>query len=493
MLIIMDNAVALQRKNAKYYICAVIGVAIMLFFGYLPTFSAVTELGMKVLGIFLGAIFCFSTVGCFWPALLALVLFGTSGLYEGGMTATFTAAFGSDTWMFVLFVLAFAAMVNNSGASKVMANWMASRTFTKGRPWVVSWLLLTVAYIIGALISVTPGIVITWAILYDMCKGYGYKPHDKYPTIMVIGIVFAALMGQAALPFKAAPIMYMNALSTATEGATTVSYASFALLAIPVSYAASVSVLIPMKFIFSVDVSNIKTSDYVYSSEEIRFTSYQKQIMLFLVSFFILLFLPGLFTKAGGFIGWLKAIGSTATCVLLLIVAGFIKKKDDSSFVDMAKTFKDGIPWETMMILAFAVIATAAMTNASCGIKDTISNMLTPIFGGGTGSGMFIFLVLLLSAVITNFIGNLIVGLMFVPIVVSFAGSPAHMQMLVTAIAVTTNMSLFLPSASPLAALLHSNTEWSSSNDIYKYSWPIVIISVIVVFVICITLGNVIF
>lgn len=489
----MANTKIVKNKSVKYYICAIIGIAIMLFFGYLPPFGAVTELGMKVLGIFIGAIFCFSTVGSFWPALLALVLFGVSGLYEGGVAATFAAAFGSDTWLFVLFVLAFAAMINNSGASKVMANWMASRKFTKGKPWVVSWLLLTIAYIVGALISVTPGIVITWAILYVMCEGYGYKPHDKYPTVMVIGIVFAALMGQAALPFKAAPIMYMNALATATEGATTVSYASFALLAIPLTYAAAVSVLIPMKFIFRVDVSAIKKSDFVFSAEDTKFSTYQKQIMLFLVAFFVLLFLPGLFTKAGGAIGWLKSIGSTATCVLLLVVATFIKKKDGSPFVNMAKTFKDGIPWETMMILAFAVVSTGAMTNANCGIRDTISSLLTPIFGSGSGSGMFIFLILLMSAIITNFIGNLIVGLMFVPIVVSFAGSPAEMQMLVVAIAVTTNMSLFMPSGSPLAALLHSNTEWCSANDIYKYTWPIVLVAVAVLFVICITLGSVIF
>ena len=108
-------------KTVRYYILSAIGIAIMLFFRFLPPMGTVTELGMNVLGIFLGAIWCFSTVGTFWPALLALVLFGTSGLYEGGVTAAFTAAFGSDTWLFVLFVLAFAAMVNNSGASRVIA------------------------------------------------------------------------------------------------------------------------------------------------------------------------------------------------------------------------------------------------------------------------------------------------------------------------------------------------------------------------------------
>ena len=107
--------------------------------------------------------------------------------------------------------------------------------------------------------------------------------------------------------------------------------------------------------------------------------------------------------------------------------------------------------------------------------------------------GLFIFLVILLSAVITNFIGNLIVGLMFVPIIVAFATSAGISQNLVVAIAVTTNMSLFLPSASPLAALLHSNTEWCSSNDIYKYSWPIVIVGVLVCFLVCVTLGNLVF
>ena len=482
-----------NKKTAKYYIFSAIGIAIMLFFGYLPPFGTVTELGMKVLGIFIGAIWCFSTVGCFWPALLALILFGTSGLYEGGVTATFAAAFGSDTWLFVLFVLTFAAMINNSGASKVIANNMASWKFTKGKPYAVSWVLLTIAYVVGALISVTPGIVITWAILYVMCEGYGYKPHDKYPTLMVIAITFAALMGQAALPFKAAPIMYMNALTKATEGAVTVSYAQFALVAIPMTYLAGISPLLAMKFIFRPDVSLIKNSDFVFTSDETKFNSEQKIFMLFLAAFFVLLFLPGIFTKAGGFIAWLKTIGNTAICVLLLIIAGFVMKNNGTSFVNLAKTFKDGIPWETMMILAFAVVATSAMTNANCGIKDQIAAWLTPLFGEGTGMGLFIFLVILLSAVITNFIGNLIVGLMFVPIIVAFATSAGISQNLVVAIAVTTNMSLFLPSASPLAALLHSNTEWCSSNDIYKYSWPIVIVGVLVCFLVCVPLGNLVF
>ena len=194
-----------------------------------------------------------------------------------------------------------------------------------------------------------------------------------------------------------------------------------------------------------------------------------------------------------GFIAWLGTIGNTAICVLLLVIAGFLMRKNGNSFVSLAKTFKDGIPWETMMILAFAVVATSALTNAGTGIKDQISAWLTPLFGEGTGTVLFVFLIILLSAIITNFIGNLVVGLMFVPIVVAFASSAGVAQNLVVAIAVTTNMSLFLPSGSPLAALLHSNTEWCTSNDIYKYSWPIVFAGVVACFIITLTLGNLVF
>ena len=42
-------------KTVRYYILSAIGIAIMLFFRFLPPMGTVTELGMNVLGIFLGA------------------------------------------------------------------------------------------------------------------------------------------------------------------------------------------------------------------------------------------------------------------------------------------------------------------------------------------------------------------------------------------------------------------------------------------------------
>ena len=46
-----------KNKNTAYYINSAIGVAVMLFFGYLPTFSTVTPMGMKILGIYIGLLY----------------------------------------------------------------------------------------------------------------------------------------------------------------------------------------------------------------------------------------------------------------------------------------------------------------------------------------------------------------------------------------------------------------------------------------------------
>ena len=55
-------------KTVRYYILSAIGIAIMLFFKYIPPVGTVTELGMNVLGIFIGAIWwpwcCSAPQGC---------------------------------------------------------------------------------------------------------------------------------------------------------------------------------------------------------------------------------------------------------------------------------------------------------------------------------------------------------------------------------------------------------------------------------------------
>ena len=471
----------MSKKSRNYYINCAVSILIILAFHFAPTFSTLTRTGMDVTGIFIGVIYAFSTVDIIWPALLGIVLLGCTELYS--MTEAFTAAFGNDTWLFILFILTFAAIINDSGVSSVIANWMVSRKFSRGKPWVISWLLLTTSYVVAALVSVTPGVIIPWAILYTMCEHYGYKKHDKYPTVMVIGITLAAMMGNTAFPFKSLSLMVQKSLANITG--ETIDFVLFTILAVCLSYAIVLTYLFLCRFVFKPDVSAIRNSSYVYDGDT-KTNAYQKKVLLLLVLFFILLFAPGILPESVPGIAFLNTVGKTGTCVLLLCFAAFFASRETGkSKINLAVEMKNGIPWPTMMLLAFALIMTSAITNEATGIQPFLKSLFEPVFGSAPNA---------VQLVLTNIFANMVIALLLVPLICTYAPMAGTSNtMMCVCICVLVNVSLFFPSSSPFAALMHGNSEWVTAKEIYKYIGISLIFVLLVSTFICSTLGNLLF
>ena len=478
-------------KTRNYYINSAISVAIVLLFHLLPTFSTLTRTGMDVAGIFIGVIYAFSTVDIIWPALAGIILLGMTELYDS-MTAAFTAAFGNDTWLFILFILCFASIINNSGVSSKIANWIISRPMSRGKPWVISWLLLTTSYVVAALVSVTPGIIIPWAILYTMCENYGYKKHDRYPTVMVIGIALAALMGNTAFPFKSLSLMVQKSLTNITG--ETMDFWLYTVLAVCLGYAIVMAYLLLCRFVFRPDVRPIRESSYVYSGDT-KTTPYQKRILLLLGLFFVLLFVPEVLGASFPGAAFIKRIGKTGTCVLLLCLAGFfVSRETGKPVISLGREMKDGIPWPTMMLLAFALIMTSSITNEATGIKPFLASLFAPLLGSAPSAVMFIFVVCAVQLVLTNIFANMVIALLLVPLVCTYSPlAGISNSMMCVCICVLVNVSLLLPSSSPFAALLHGNSEWVTSKDIYKYVSVTIAAALLVSTVVCSTLGLLMF
>ena len=96
-----------KKKNTAYYINSVISVAIMLFFGFIPSpVDTISSLGMRVLGIFIGLIYGWIFVDLVWPSFLSFVILGFSGAMT--VTEAFVAGMGSTLYL-QLFMLFFVA------------------------------------------------------------------------------------------------------------------------------------------------------------------------------------------------------------------------------------------------------------------------------------------------------------------------------------------------------------------------------------------------
>ena len=274
----------------------------------------------------------------------------------------------------------------------------------------------------------------------------------------------------------------------------TIDFVLFTILAVCLSYAIVLTYLFLCRFVFKPDVSAIRNSSYVYDGDT-KTNAYQKKVLLLLVLFFILLFAPGILPESVPGIAFLNTVGKTGTCVLLLCFAAFFASRETGkSKINLAVEMKNGIPWPTMMLLAFALIMTSAITNEATGIQPFLKSLFEPVFGSAPNTVLFIMLACAVQLVLTNIFANMVIALLLVPLICTYAPMAGTSNtMMCVCICVLVNVSLFFPSSSPFAALMHGNSEWVTAKEIYKYIGISLIFVLLVSTFICSTLGNLLF
>ena len=481
----MSEAITKVRsKNTSYYINSVIGVCIMLFFGYLPTFSTVTPMGMKILGIYIGLLYLWSTVDLIWPSLLGLVVTGFSGY--NSVSGLLSAGWGDGTNVYIWLICLFAYFITKSGVSNNIVRGIMSLRIAKGRPWIVSFLFFTAAYAVGALVSMTPACLIVWAFFQKFAKEMNYKKGDKYVSFMIVGIALAGLMGFTLFNFRVPGSILIGYIEAAGGY---VSFVGYSVTAFIVGYGALIFYTILGKFVVRPDVERIK-SGYKFEGGE-KMSSYQKQLLGITIALIVVFIIQSLFSTSvvGQF---LTTLGTSGIVVVFLLVMGFIKRKDGSFFADLLDGTKNGVPWPVFYLLTIGMPLAFAMTDESLGIQPMLSGAFDKILGGGV-SGLFVFVIFItfLSAFSTQFLLNQIPGMVIFPIASAYCATlNVNPGMLACMITICANSSIILPSANPIAGVMHGMSDWISPKEIYKYSIPLVISVWLLSVVVWLVFGN---
>lgn len=481
----MSEAITkVRNKNLSYYINSAIGVCIMLFFGYLPTFSTVTPMGMKILGIYIGLLYLWSTVDLIWPSLLGLIVTGFSGY--NSVSGLLSAGWGDGTNVYIWLICLFAYFITKSGVSDNIVRGIMSLRIAKGRPWMVSFLFFTAAYAVGALVSMTPACLIVWAFFQKFAKEMNYKKGDKYVSFMIVGIALAGLMGFTLFNFRVPGSILIGYIEAAGGH---VSFVGYSVTAFIVGYGALIFYTILGKFVVRPDVERIK-SGYNFEGGE-KMSSYQKQLLGITVALIVVFVIQSLFptSTVGQF---LTTLGTSGIVLVFLLVMGFIKRKDGSFFADLLDGTKNGVPWPVFYLLTIGMPLAFAMTDETLGIQPMLSGVFDSILGGGV-SGLFVFVIFItfLSAFSTQFLLNQIPGMVIFPIASAYCATlNVDPGMLACMITVCANSSIILPSANPIAGVMHGMSDWISPKEIYKYSIPLVISVWLLSVVVWLVFGN---
>lgn len=474
-----------ERVKWTYWLHIVIGMFFMLVFPQLSPFEPVTEVGMAVLGVFIGMVYLWSTLDSIWPSLLGLLLVALAGYVpelEGyaAVKDLFLNAFGSETVLVCLLGMILFAGVEYVGCTKYMARFFMSRKVLEGRPYVFLFIFFLCSYVIAGLTNPMAAMLILWPIAIEICGNFGYKKGDKIFYTIICGVYLASTLGQPMLPFKGAQYVIVSAFEK-TSGLT-VNYASF------IAYNWIMSIILLVLFILFVrfglrpDVEAFKKITVADLTKEQlpKMNAQQIAFFLMIVLYILGLLLPNFMPKTNAFIGFLNNIGIlgvTSLCIVVLMVIPYKGKP----MMDFRGIAKKSFSWDIFFLVAAALYVCNAMTAESTGIKPFLVQTLQPLLGGKPEL-VFVFLLLAFALITTNFANNAGMAVVLIPVVLAFSDQYPMVEptVICMSICMMVFVALLTPAASPYCGMLHARKDLVEYKEIIQLFLPVVFFAIVV-------------
>jgi sodium-dependent dicarboxylate transporter 2/3/5 len=423
-----------KPKDGAYYVKTVIGLAIMIFFGWLPAPAPITQVGMVVLGQFIGLIFLWTLVDMVWPTFAAVILFGfvatdiypgsfaLAGVYEAGLQS-----FGNWCVVIVIGLLLLCEVYAETGVIKRIALWFLTRKTAMKSPWGFTFMFLLAALVIGLLLDVSCALIFMLALAKEIFTRLGLNEDDKWTRVITIGITFTVIMGFAATPIcHTLPILFMG-IYAAIAGVG-VNWVSYMLIAVPIFIVIWLIMLAFFRYIVKPDMSKLEKADFskIRKLREDLGPIGKRELAVIAVSIFLIVFwlLPGILSitaPSASFTIWLDSI-TMLTPLFVAIVIMAVVRIEGRPLLDISEAMRN-VSFHMIFLLAGIMMIASAMGESTTGISDWLAGFLAPIVSGMSPFALVAFLAAV-SILVTNFANNVPVGIVMITI-----GVPLALQM----------------------------------------------------------------
>ena len=477
-----------NARNMKTVIHTIISLALMFGLGFLPPVLDLTPAGMKMLGILVGAIWGITFVEAIFPciaAMLAMIVLGVAPI--GTVIST---GVGSDTCISMIFLFTFVAILEKYKITEFLATFLLSRKVLQGKPWIFSYVLIIGTMFCGAFGSSFPAMIVFWIAA---CKLYDMKPYTAYPTVMFMGICIGGLASSSTWLFRGNPLFVNSMIKNISGGELYFNFGIYALFSFVMWMIVIAGYVLMCKYIFKVDVSNLANiDDSVLDKSLLKLDKAQKIVIAYTLVMLVTYVVIG-FAPAGTPIGtYLGNFGVTGPVLIVLLLAS-LTRVDGKPLYNFIECARRGIAWETFLLCGALLSLSTIMMTTDTGIASSIIALLNPVFAG-KGVTFMCVIIAVLSVILTNFMANTTVGLMFAPVIYSFSLSIGFEALPMLAVMlICIHIAYLTPAASPFASLMFGFSDWIKPSDIYKKGTLSCIFMVVVFLVIGIPISNILF
>ena len=445
-----------KQHDLKYYIC--LGITAIVVFGarFLPEIGVITEYGTTVVGIFIGVIFGYCTIGMILPSFMAFIALGFSGW--GTVPEVLQTAIGNPTVLYIISILLLSAMFEQSGLANKLVNWFITRRFTKGKPWVISFMIMMAAYWASWFVSSIPPTFICWALLTDLFETVGYKKGDKWPIVIMFGVLFAAALGGLVPSFQigiAANYGMLAAISGGTLVYNPLAYMGWAFILSMIIFGIY---FVFAKYIIRPDVSLLMRDDLI-EEDKTPLTKVQKITAVIFIMFVIGLLLPAVLPEGNSVKILLDTMGNCGWGLLMIFFAILIRIEGQHLF-SFDQLFAKGIMWDIVFMMATVFTLATIVTEEITGVPDFISSIVMPM-QSSMGTLTFVAVVSLIIVLLGNFTNTVAISCTFIPVLYVIADDMGlNMFLMVALINLIDNVCLLMPSASIYATMMYSKRDW---------------------------------
>ena len=441
-----------------------------------------------MLGVFLGTMYLWTFVDTLWPSLLGVIMLGFTGF--SSFNALLSSTFGSPIVIMLFFVIMLTGAITEEGICTYISRWFITRKINNGRPWVFSAMLLLGVYLLSVLTAPSPTIFIFWPILYSLFASLGYQEGDRYASLMLVSVVMAASYGFATTPFKGAlPGLLGNYAKITGEP---IAYLPYMATAVIISLVSLAALLLLMRYVLKPDVARLRQIDVsLFDQTPLPPMNLRQKALSFTLAFFIIWVLaPSLLPN--GPVQQLLSDTQNAIPVFIIAVCCLIHIGGEP-LVAFKKITSKYMIWPVILIVGSALTIGNALTDESTGITLLLKNALTPVFEGQS-SLTFTILVVVIACILTNVCNNMVVGMLLIPIICVFS------QQMGIASASITSLSMYMvciavvtPAASTTSAILHGNTRWLKTSEVYKYGILMTLVSLIIALAVGLPISSIFF
>lgn len=419
----------------------------------------IQPVSLQVIMLFMSAMILWLFLDTKWVSLFILLLF--SFIPKIGLKEVIKQSLGSTTILFLMmsFVVTYAFF--KTSFMKRFTYYIMSRDIVKKNVFYFISGLWFVALLLGMFISPTVLFIVLLPLFQELLEVIGIQKEHPLSEMTFIGLIFICGISSGMTPISHVfPVIAMDIVEKYLQ--IGISYVSYLAVGSVIGMCCFILMIGFLSFIYQ---KHIHAFQYNYNMIAVSHgkLSKQEKFVLFVFACVVLLWvLPDvilLIQPSNSVIQYVKQLGIAFPPFLgtVLLLSIPVQGKPALEFED---AFKNGVHWPSIFICATTLFFGSLLTNPELMISTTISNYLQPLFMN-KGELVFVFAVLFITLLQTNFSSN-IVSAGFMTTIVTTIHQNGFRQFDLVSLSVLVGMfSAFAfasPSAMPSVAIVISKS-----------------------------------